>query len=295
MARSTTIPRILFFNRFLYFDSTNGAAVASRALMEGLNRHGHATEVVSGTVVDAGPEAEPMEFLANFGIPREELATGTRIVGASISHDVPTLRVNPGGVPVTLLDRRLRTNSKPEAAEGEAMLRLADEAFDRFRPDVLISYGGDSITGEVFLHARRRGIATVFTLHDFHYRDSAPFANVDAVVVPSRFAASYYREALNLRCTTLPNFVDFERVRAKRRSSGYVTFVNPSIEKGVYVFARIADELGKRRPDIPLLVVEARGNGPSRSTSPRGWPTCCSGRKRRDFIRCSSRRRASCG
>jgi len=30
MARSTTIPRILFFNRSFYFDSTNGAAVASR-------------------------------------------------------------------------------------------------------------------------------------------------------------------------------------------------------------------------------------------------------------------------
>ena len=30
-------------------------------------------------------------------------------------------------------------------------------------------------------------------------------------------------------------------------------------EKGVYPFARIAHELGRRRPDIPLLVVESRG------------------------------------
>jgi glycosyltransferase involved in cell wall biosynthesis len=35
--------------------------------------------------------------------------------------------------------------------------------------------------------------------------------------------------------------------------------VNPSYEKGVFAFARIADELGRRRPDIPLLVVESRG------------------------------------
>ncbi len=47
--------------------------------------------------------------------------------------------------------------------------------------------------------------------------------------------------------------------RATRSSSGYVTFVNPSYEKGVYAFARIADELGRRRPEIPLLVVEGRG------------------------------------
>jgi glycosyltransferase involved in cell wall biosynthesis len=39
----------------------------------------------------------------------------------------------------------------------------------------------------------------------------------------------------------------------------YVTFVNPQATKGVFVFARIAEELARRRPDIPLLVVEGRG------------------------------------
>jgi glycosyltransferase involved in cell wall biosynthesis len=38
-----------------------------------------------------------------------------------------------------------------------------------------------------------------------------------------------------------------------------VTFVNPQPEKGLTVFARIARELGRRRPEIPLLVVEGRG------------------------------------
>ena len=38
-----------------------------------------------------------------------------------------------------------------------------------------------------------------------------------------------------------------------------MTFINPQPTKGVQVFARIAAELSKRRPDIPLLVVEGRG------------------------------------
>ena len=38
----------------------------------------------------------------------------------------------------------------------------------------------------------------------------------------------------------------------------YVTFVNPSPLKGVFIFARIAAELARRRPEIPLLVVEGR-------------------------------------
>ena len=38
-----------------------------------------------------------------------------------------------------------------------------------------------------------------------------------------------------------------------------MTFINPQPDKGAAVFARIAVELGRRRPDIPLLVVEGRG------------------------------------
>ncbi len=39
----------------------------------------------------------------------------------------------------------------------------------------------------------------------------------------------------------------------------YVTFVNPEPRKGVHVFARIAEVLSRRRPDIPLLIVEGAG------------------------------------
>ena len=36
-----------------------------------------------------------------------------------------------------------------------------------------------------------------------------------------------------------------------------VTLVNPEANKGIFVFARIAERLAELRPDIPLLVVEA--------------------------------------
>ena len=37
-----------------------------------------------------------------------------------------------------------------------------------------------------------------------------------------------------------------------------MTFVNPQATKGAYVFARIAGEIARRRPDISMLVVESR-------------------------------------
>jgi hypothetical protein len=64
---------------------------------------------------------------------------------------------------------------------------------------------------------------------------------------------------VGLECQALSYPVDWNRVRAQERNPRFVTFVYPCIEKGVYAFARIAHELGRRRPDIPLLVVESRG------------------------------------
>lgn len=128
----------------------------------------------------------------------------------------------------------------------------------RFRPDVVVSPGGDAFAVRVRRQARALEVAVVCPRYHLRYRSSAPFAEADALIVPSRFAASYYRRTLDLECKVLPTLIDLDRLRAATRDPRYVTFVNPSYEKGVYVFARIADELGRRRPDIPLLVVEGR-------------------------------------
>ena len=57
----------------------------------------------------------------------------------------------------------------------------------------------------------------------------------------------------------IPYPVRLDRGIAEDADPTYVTFVNPRPEKGAAVFARIALELGRRRPEIPLLVVEGRG------------------------------------
>ena len=54
----------------------------------------------------------------------------------------------------------------------------------------------------------------------------------------------------------IPDPIRLDRVIAEEPEPKYVTFINPQPDKGATVFARIALELGRRRPDIPLLVVE---------------------------------------
>jgi glycosyltransferase involved in cell wall biosynthesis len=47
-------------------------------------------------------------------------------------------------------------------------------------------------------------------------------------------------------------------VLAQSRQPRFLTFVNPEPRKGVFVFARIAEILAGRRPDIPILIVEGK-------------------------------------
>src|SRR5262249_49133506 len=150
----------------------------------------------------------------------------------------PHFRLEHRGVPVTVHGGPTTRPHEPDTFERLEFLDLFRDALERFRPDVLVGYGGNRLAGAMFAEARRRGMVTVFALHNFSYTDAGPFAHVDAVIVPSRFAAEHYRKTLGLDCTVLPNLIDLGRVRAEGPERRFVTFVNPSFEKGVYVFSR---------------------------------------------------------
>jgi glycosyltransferase involved in cell wall biosynthesis len=111
--------------------------------------------------------------------------------------------------------------------------------------------------------ARVGGIPVVFHLHNFGYDDRRGFADASAVIVPSEYARRYYRRRLGIAATVLPDPIRPDRIIAPDPDPRFVTFINPQPEKGLAVFARIAVELGRRRPEIPLLVVEGRGTSDS--------------------------------
>ena len=55
---------------------------------------------------------------------------------------------------------------------------------------------------------------------------------------------------------------------APEESRAFVTFVHPAPHKGLFLFARLADMLGSRRPDIPILVVQSGHTGGSLNAIP---------------------------
>ena len=80
------------------------------------------------------------------------------------------------------------------------------------RPDLVWTYGGDSVSQRLHQIVRQLGIPLLFALHNFAYSDRLLFAADDRVIVPTEFARRFYREKLGLEGQVLPLVVDPERV-----------------------------------------------------------------------------------
>ena len=72
---------------------------------------------------------------------------------------------------------------------------------------------------------------------------------------------------MGLVSTPIDPPIEWLSVLAPVESRAFVTFVNPSLHKGLLLFARLADMLG-RRPDIPILVVQSGHSGGSLNAIP---------------------------
>ena len=247
-------PKILFASAHSLVDFSNGAAVATLDLLQGLAAAGFESHAFGTPRGDLPDEAGFEQVLRDLHEPYR-VRRITR--GAQRSEIVSTRRRD---VSITVIRLESTGHGPPRPEEILTVLNAFRSHLDTLQPDVLLTYGGDPITQGMIAQARRSGIPVVFAIHNFAYTAVQPFANVDDAIVPSQFAQRHYRDRLGLDCHVLPNPVDWDRVRVERREPRFVTFVNPVLEKGVCPFVRIAQELGRRRPEIPFLVIESRGN-----------------------------------
>ena len=246
-------PRVLFCSYHSYIDPGSGAALSTRDLLEWLARHGWHCRVFSGAEFDGAEGGALPALLAAQQVPYDVQHGHAGSLPFALYH------FTQGGVPVAVYQAPdVQPGRTPTPAEGQTFLTLFERMLDAFRPDVLLTFGGHWFAPIFMQRARQRGVRVVFCLKNCNYHSAELFRETDAVLVLSEYCREHYRRTLGLECTVLPSLIDETRVRSPSVQGRYVTFVNPLPHKGAAVFARIAHELGRRRPDIPLLVVESR-------------------------------------
>lgn len=246
--------RLLFASVHSYVDPSSGAALATRDLLELMASRGWDCRALTAGLLDYEKETSCDSVLDSLGLPSDEVRTALIGGGEALVYD---LRID--GVGVTMMPTRSsKADRSPSAEESRVFLDLAAQALDRFRPDVVLTYGGHPAGLALMAEARRRGIPVVFHLHNFAYTDSRGFADASAVLVPTDYARRLYARRLGLHCVHIPLPLNPRRALASDPEPRYATFVNPQVLKGAAVVARIALELGRRRPEIPFLIVESR-------------------------------------
>ena len=254
--------RFLLVNNHCISDPTAGAVRSLMTIMRWLAEAGHACHILT-TARFASPVPFTIEeHLDNLGVPLERL-DGTDPVLTSVSRQqrrrfgAPVVRCTLGGVPVTLLMTRHHDESRPDSRETAQYLALLERLLHEFAPDQLIACDAHPMIGRAMAMARGGGATTVFAVRALDHFDRRHFEHVDHVFTSGQYVTDAQWERIGLVSTPIDPPIDWAEVLAPADDRAFVTFVNPALAKGVAVFARLADLLGGRRPDIPILVVQS--------------------------------------
>jgi glycosyltransferase involved in cell wall biosynthesis len=252
-----TANRLLFASIHCYLDPASGAALCSREVLELLSARGWDCRALTCGILDYREETSVDELL-----DKVELSGAARRMNAALPRGgaAEVVDLEAGGVRVTILPMSSsRAERAPGQREGAVFLELVQQVLDRFKPKALLTYGGHPVSLELMRRARASGTPVVFHLHNFGYGDRRGFADVSTILYPSEYSRRFHLKRIDLDGPVIPDPMRLDRVIAEDPDPRYVTFVNPQPEKGLAVFAAIARELFRRRPEIPLLVVEGRG------------------------------------
>jgi glycosyltransferase involved in cell wall biosynthesis len=244
------VRKIAFASPHCLVDPVTGAAVATYLGLRCLQTLGFECRGFCSSRQDAMEEL-PVT-LARHRIPFE--TQEANIDG----YQAKTLLVSQGDVPVNVFQTASFGVQWASPEELIAFCKMFERFLDARRPDALLTYGGDPAAQTMIRLAKDRDIPVVFWLHNFGYVTQQDFELVDYVIVPSEFSRQYCWDHLGLACQMMPLMIDWPKVKVDDWRPRYLTLVNPQRIKGLYVFARIAEVLAHRRPDIPVLVMAGR-------------------------------------
>ena len=245
-------PRLLLALPQLPQDPASGAARSARTAAEIACKCGFDVRCVATTATERAQKTATAEYLRSMEI---EPRTG-RVPGGSFR----TFEYSDRGIHYTVIDTGNLRPGGWQDTHGRQFDKLFDRELETFTPDILLTYGGRAGDAGRIRRARLKHCRVVFCVYNLAYFNSGRlFDEVDAVITPSEFLAKKYRDAIGLDSTPLPDPIDEKDVIAPERDPIFVTMVNPSLEKGLFFFARLAEELCRREPKIALLAIESRG------------------------------------
>lgn len=237
------MPKVLWMSPYSLHDTSSGASIAAKQMLESLVKHGYEVWSCATFVFDtpAGTSA--------FGDLDKTLETNKNRVFV----------MDDKGIHYIYVRNKHRDEMSLSMAESQLLYETYLDVLDEFKPDIVFGYCPGMVSIACFSEAQRRGIKTVYFLVNGNHGHFA-FNYYDLVITDSRATSQLYAARDNINVVPIGCPFELSRIVAKERDPKYVTFINPSGAKGVSIFAKLAKACEKEMPDLRFLVVNSRGN-----------------------------------
>lgn len=240
---------VVFVAPHTFVDACNPLGVAAAGLLDMLARSGIACQAYCPVPSIDGAEDELGRELDRRGLPHQCRDSVHGMFAARVTYS------RLGRIPISFI--RPTAIGPDDVAGGSlrSFLAFFDKFIDANRPDVLVTFSETPDTDPLIRVARRRDISVVLPMFDAPFSHRMDFAHADYCLVCSEIARRRYWQELEVACCKLPPAIDRDRVYAEQRDPRYLSFIAPLSGRGIFAFARIAEQLAQRRPDIPIMVV----------------------------------------
>ena len=252
--------KFLFFSPHALVDSSNGAAKCVQTLLEELMALGHQCLVVTGAIVDGKNDLFDQVVAA-------PILQHFRILEADMS--VPLRKVSFHGIDHLIVGARALRADEFLAYEEIILQNLFTDTFENFQPDVLLTYGGYVSNFVAGQYAMMRGRKSVLFAASDSYSQPGDFVHVNMVISVSQALTAKLSRATTLPIVNLKSLVRRADALCENRTPAYITFINPTLAKGLKLAAALAVECQRRGRPYQFLFVESRG---TRATALRDCP-----------------------
>jgi len=251
------MPRLLLLLPQLPQDPASGAARSLRTAVEMLATAGWSVRSLAVTASEGALPVPVADYLSGM-----DLSVSVRAPNRAVyKHDRPVMEFSDSrGIFYQLLDTGTHPPAAWQVEHGTQFNRLYQRELADHRPDIVFGYGGYPPDVERYFRAQAAGCKVVFGLRNHGYKKTDWLHKLDGVLTPSKFLSDIYFQDIGLSSTALPSPFEAADVIAPEHEPIFFTAINPSVEKGVFFLARLAEEVGLRRPDIPMLFIESRGS-----------------------------------
>lgn len=240
--------KILWYSLPSLLDSSSGAAIRCKLMLEKLTEQDIEVVVLNAAITD------DVQGMSTLNAIKEQLQPSVEVGGQKCFY-----HVNIGKLTYFVhASKSCEVDDFTNAEQSQIFLMFA-HLLEQFQPDLLMTYSADIFSSAIRSEAKARGISVVYALCNGSHM-SFGFNDCDMVFTTSKATSDLYAQQTGVKVEHVGNFIEASQVVApiEVRDPKYITLINPSPSKGLAIFIKLVLSYHHKHPEQRFLIVKSR-------------------------------------